>query len=81
MVELPRGSVIEERRGGAGILSTLVNEMIKLGTNGYLRTEKTPPDSLPRVGQVLVSGGTVSAAIHEEKAILEGVEAFTGNRI
>ena len=76
MVELPRGSVIEERRGGAGILSTLVNEMIKLGTNGYLRTEKTPPESLPRVGQVLVSNGIVSAAIHEEKAILEGVEAL-----
>ena len=76
MVELPRGSIIEERRGGAGILSTLVNEMIKLGTNGYLRSEKTPPESLPRVGQVIVFNGTVSAAIHEEKAILEGVEAL-----
>ena len=76
MVDLPRGNVIEERRGGAGILATLVNEMIKLGTNGYVRTERTPPEKMPRVGQVVVFNGEVSAAIHEEKAILEGVDAL-----
>ena len=42
MVELPRGNIIEERRGGAGILATLVNEMIKLNSSGYIRTERTP---------------------------------------
>ena len=76
MVDLPRGNVIEERRGGAGILATLVNEMIKLGTNGYVRTERTPSEKMPRVGQVVVFNGEVSAAIHEEKAILEGVDAL-----
>ena len=76
MVELPRGNVIEERRGGAGILATLVNEMIKLGSNGYIRTEITPSQKMPRVGQVVVFNGEVSAAIHEDKAILEGVDAL-----
>ena len=76
MVDLPRGNVIEERRGGTGILATLVNEMIKLGTNGYVRTERTPSEKMPRVGQVVVFNGEVSAAIHEEKAILEGVDAL-----
>ena len=76
MVELPRGNIIEERRGGAGILSTLVNEMIKLNSSGYIRTERTPPERMPRVGQLIVTRGEVSAAIHEDKAILEGVEAL-----
>tara|TARA_B100000700_G_scaffold272649_1_gene316402 strand:+ start:1519 stop:3204 length:1686 start_codon:yes stop_codon:yes gene_type:complete len=76
MVELPRGNIIEERRGGAGILATLVNEMIKLNSNGYIRSERTPSEQMPRVGQVVVSNGEVSAAIHEAKAILEGVDAL-----
>lgn len=37
MVDLPRGNVIEERRGGAGILATLVNEMIDQTRNKWLR--------------------------------------------
>ena len=76
MVELPRGNIIEERRGGAGILATLVNEMVKLNSSGYIRTERRPAEKMPRVGQVVVTRGEVSAAIHEEKAILEGVEAL-----
>jgi len=76
MVELPRGNIIEERRGGAGILATLVNEMVKLNSSGYIRTERTPAEKMPRVGQVIVTRGEVCAAIHEEKAILEGVEAL-----
>ena len=76
MVELPRGNIIEERRGGASVLSTLVNEMIKLDSNGYIRCERTPVDSMPRVGQVVVSNGTITAAIHESEAILEGLEAL-----
>ena len=66
MVELPRGNIIEERRGGAGILSTLVNEMIKLNSSGYILTERTPPERMPRVGQLIVPRGEVSAAIHED---------------
>ncbi len=76
MVELPRGNIIEERRGGAGILATLVNEMLKLNSSGYIRTERTPAEKMPRVGQLIVTSGEVCAAIHEEKAILEGVEAL-----
>ena len=76
MVELPRGNIIEERRGGAGILATLVNEMVKLNSSGYIRTERTPAEKMPRVGQVIVTRGEVCAAIHEENAILEGVEAL-----
>ena len=76
MVELPRGNIIEERRGGAGILATVVNEMVKLNSSGYIRTERRPAEKMPRVGQVVVTRGEVSAAIHEEKAILEGVEAL-----
>ena len=76
MVELPRGNIIEERRGGVGILATLVNEMIKLNSNGYIRTERTPLEQMPKVGQVIVSNGEVAAAIYEEKAILEGVDAL-----
>jgi hypothetical protein len=76
MVELPRGNIIEERRGGASVLSNLVNEMIKLGSKGYIRCERTPSDAMPRVGQVIVSNRTISAAIHESEAILEGLEAL-----
>lgn len=76
MVELPRGIIIEERRGGVGVLATLLNEMVKLGTNGYIRSERTPSEKMPRVGQVVVSNGEICIAIHEEKAILEGVDAL-----
>ena len=50
--------------------------MIKLNSNGYIRSERAPSEQMPRVGQVIVSNGEVSAAIHEAKAILEGVDAL-----
>ena len=76
MVEFPRGNIIEERRGGASVLATLVNEMIQLNSKGYIRCERTPVESMPRVGQVIVTSGSIAAAIHESDAILEGVEAL-----
>jgi hypothetical protein len=76
MVELPQGNIIEERRGGAGILATLVSEMIKINTSGYIRCERTPTEAMPRVGQVIVNSGTIEAAIHEAETILEGVDAL-----
>ena len=76
MVEFPQGNIIEERRGGAGILATLVSEMIKTGTNGYIRCERTPTEAMPRVGQVIINNGTIEAALHEADAILEGVDAL-----
>ena len=76
MVELPQGNIIEERRGGAGILATLVSEMIKINTSGYIRCERTPTEAMPRVGQVIVNNGTIEAAIHEAETILGGVDAL-----
>jgi len=76
MVELPQGNIIEERRGGAGILATLVSEMIKINTSGYIRCERTPTEAMPRVGQVIVNNGTIEAAIHEADTISEGVDAL-----
>jgi hypothetical protein len=76
MVELPQGDIIEERRGGAGILATLISEMVKLDLNGYIRCERTPAEAMPRVGQVIISSGTISAAIHEGKTISESVDAL-----
>ena len=76
MVELPQGNIIEERRGGAGILATLVSEMIKIGTSGYIRCERTPTEAMPRVGQVIVNNGAIEAAIHEAETILGGVDAL-----
>ena len=76
MVEMPMGNIIEERRGGIGALSTLLNEMVKLGVNGYIRCERTPKEKMPRVGQVVIQHGEICVAIHEQKAILEGVDAL-----
>jgi len=76
MVELIQGHVVQERRGGAGILSSLVAEMAKLSSTGYIRLERTPSESIPRVGQILINNGAFVAAIHEEKAILEGLDAL-----
>ena len=69
MVELPMGNIIEERRGGTGALSTLLNEMVKLGVNGYIRCERALKEKMPRGGQVVIQHGEISGAIHEEKAI------------
>ena len=76
MVELPMGNIIEERRGGIGALTTLLNEMVKLGVNGYIRCERTPKEKVARIGQVVILHGEICVAIHEEKAILEGVDAL-----
>ena len=76
MVELPHGIIVDERRGSATILNTLVGEMVKLSSDGYVRCERTPSDSMPRVGQVMISKGIVSAAIHESDVILEGLDAL-----
>ncbi|HIF46170.1 MAG TPA: DUF835 domain-containing protein [Candidatus Poseidoniales archaeon] len=76
MVELPHGHIVEQRRGGANILSNLTADIAKLATSGYIRCETTPKQSLPRVGQIIFSNGKLAAAIHEEKAIIQGIEAL-----
>ena len=76
MVELVQGHVLEERRGGTGILSTLVNEMAALGSSGFIRCERTYNDKQPSVGQLLIENGAMVGAIYEQKAILEGLEAL-----
>ena len=76
MVEFPQGHVIEERRGGAGILATLIAEMVKLDSSGIIRTERKPTQAMPRVGQIIIQKGAMIASIHEGKEIVEGVEAL-----
>ncbi|MDP6870253.1 MAG: DUF835 domain-containing protein [Candidatus Poseidoniaceae archaeon] len=76
MVELAQGDIVEERRGGAGILSVLVGEMVRLETDGYIRCERTPTDKMPSVGQILIKSGAMIASIYEKKAILEGLDAL-----
>ena len=76
MVELTQGDIVEERRGGANILATLAGEMARLSNTGYIRSERTPQDSMPRVGQVIIQNGSIVAAMHEQDAFLEGLEAL-----
>ena len=76
MVELPHGHIVEQRRGGDGILASLIADMIKLESSGYIRCERTPKESVPRIGQIIFDNGNLSAAIHEEKAIYQGIEAL-----
>tara|TARA_B100000282_G_scaffold283711_1_gene247603 strand:- start:413 stop:2173 length:1761 start_codon:yes stop_codon:yes gene_type:complete len=76
MVELPEGIIVEERRGAPGVLSILISEMVKLNSTGYIRVERTPKEAMPRVGQVIISNSAILAAMHEQDAILEGVDAL-----
>ena len=81
MVELPSGIIIEERRGGAGVLATLLNEMVKLGTNGYIRSERTPSEKMPRVGQVLVSNGEICYISMKRKRFSKMLTLISGERL
>ena len=76
MVELPEGIIVEERRGAPGVLSILISEMVKLNSTGYIRVERTPKEAMPRVGQAIISNSAILAAMHEQDAILEGVDAL-----
>ena len=67
MVELQHGTLLEERRGGNAILSTLVKEMVANSVDGYIRSERTPKDELPCVGQLIIQNREVVAAIYESK--------------
>ena len=65
------------KKGGApGVLSILISEMVKLNSTGYIRVERTPKEAMPRVGQVIISNSAILAAMHEQDAILEGVDAL-----
>lgn len=76
MVEFPQGHVIEERRGGARVLASLISEMVKLDSSGIIRTERKPGNMMPRVGQVVVQNGAMIAAIHEADEVAEGLQAL-----
>ena len=67
MVELQPGTLLEERRGGSAILSTLISEMIENSTNGYIRCERTPKEEMPRVGQIVIYNREIVAAFFESK--------------
>lgn len=76
MVELQPGTLLEERRGGSAILSTLINEMIENSTNGYIRCERTPKEEMPRVGQLVIFNREIVAAFFEAKRPQFGAKAI-----
>ena len=76
MVEFPQGHIIEERRGGASVLASLIAEMVKLDSSGIVRTERKPENMMPRVGQVFVQKGAMIAAIHDSEEVIEGLQAL-----
>ena len=76
MVEFPQGHIIEERRGGASVLASLIAEMVKLDSSGIVRTERKPENMMPRVGQVFVQKGAMIAAIHDSEEVIVGLQAL-----
>jgi hypothetical protein len=76
MAELPRGTMIETRRGGPDVLRTLVMDFLSQSQDGYIRIERIPKDRLPRVGQIIISNGEPLSAIHEQEVINLGVDAL-----
>lgn len=76
MVELQPGTLLEERRGGSAILSTLISEMIENSTNGYIRCERTPKEEMPRVGQIVIYNREIVAAFFESKRPQYGSKAI-----
>ena len=75
MVELQQGTLLEERRGGNAILSTLVNDMIENSVNGYIRCERIPKDDTPKVGQLVINNREIVAAFYESKRPQYGTKA------
>ena len=76
MAELPRGTMLETRRGGHDVLRTLVKDFFSQSQDGYIRIERIPKERLPRVGQIIFSNGEPLSAIHEQEAIHLGVDAL-----
>ncbi|MEC7704634.1 MAG: hypothetical protein VX906_05260, partial [Candidatus Thermoplasmatota archaeon] len=66
MVELPRGEISENRRGGVGVLELLLVDMQKRQESGYIRCEAGALGG--SVGQITVRDGTPSMAIYEDSA-------------
>ncbi len=75
MVELQQGTLLEERRGGSAILSTLISDMIENSVNGYIRCERIPKDDTPKVGQLVVNNREIVAAFYESKRPQYGTKA------
>ncbi|HIA90525.1 MAG TPA: DUF835 domain-containing protein [Candidatus Poseidoniales archaeon] len=76
MAELPRGTMLETRRGGPDVLRTLVKDFFSDSQDGYIRIERLPKERLPRIGQLIISNGEPLSAIHEQEAINLGVDAL-----
>jgi len=76
MAELPRGSMLETRRGGPDVLRTLVKDFFSESQSGYIRIERIPKERLPRIGQIIISNGEPLSAIHEQEAIHLGIDAL-----
>ena len=76
MVELPTGDVKERRRGGAGVLATLLIDARRLASSGYIRVERPQADGF--VGQIGLRRGTPMFCIAESGsgALQTGMEAY-----
>jgi len=76
MVELPTGEVIERRRGGAGVLATLLIDASGLRTTGYLRVERAAHGGF--VGQIGIIEGRPAFALAdgELESLRTGLEAY-----
>ena len=59
MIELPKGEIIESRRGNNGILKALLDNMKSQEWTGYIRTERKPKDEAPSQGFLLVLSGDI----------------------
>ena len=76
MIELPKGEIIESRRGNNGILKALLDNMKSQEWTGYIRTERKPKDETPSQGFLLVLSGDIHAALHEKHRLLSSQEAM-----
>ena len=76
MIELPKGEIVESRRGNNAILRALLDNMKSQEWSGYIRTERKPKNENPSQGFLLVLSGDIHAALHEKHRLLSSQEAM-----
>ncbi|MDC0056286.1 DUF835 domain-containing protein [Deltaproteobacteria bacterium] len=76
MVELPSGNIEETRRGGPDVLQVMVQDLVSSSADGYIRSERKPESSLPRIGYLVFREGQPAMALHEGEIIRLGLDAL-----
>lgn len=76
MVELPSGSIEETRRGGPDVLQVMVQDIVSSSADGYIRSERRPESSLPRIGYLVFQEGQPVMALHEGEIVRLGLDAL-----